>query len=266
MDVDTLTFTYSTSNFALVDNYTVTVFARTPLGADSGFFFAYKLDLKESCLLAVLTIDPNIINPAPLSYILEQAALKYILDDTVTSSETEAVCPTNFEFKVTTRDGNVINPPVRFDVDSQELKVFSTDRSHLALSPILLTLHTKYEGAQYNFAGTLDFEIVIVDPCVDTAVITTKPQVNPADYLYESTSVASVLWTLVPYTVDYTCNIIYSCTTAANSPAVGVDICNLNTATLTSSFTALGAYTLTTADMITYPPGDYQLTITGTVG
>lgn len=78
--------------------------------------------------------------------------------------------------------------------------------------------------------GTLDFEVIIVDPCLETAIVTSTPQVNPADYLYESTKVASALWTVDPFTVDYTCDIIYSCINSV-SPA-GVDICNLSTGTL----------------------------------
>ena len=45
-------------------------------------------------------------------------------------------------------------------------------------------MHVKYEGAQYSITGTLDFELIIIDPCLDTALVFPEAQVDPPDYYY----------------------------------------------------------------------------------
>lgn len=108
--------------------------------------------------------------------------------------------------------------------------------------------------------------MIIIDPCLDTALVTSYPQTDPADYFYKTTAVPDLTWSLGPvFTTDYTCTIVYSCA-VASSPA-SVDICNLIDATINAVFDPLGVtYVVSTADMVTYPPGDYTFEITGTVG
>jgi len=92
---------------ALIGFYTVFAFMRTPRHVDTGAGFSFRVEFKDPCLLSVLTIDPTIVDPSPVEYILENPQLSRVFNDAkVSESETLANCPTNYEFKVTTALGN----------------------------------------------------------------------------------------------------------------------------------------------------------------
>lgn len=114
--------------------------------------------------------------------------------------------------------------------------------------------------------GNLALEIVLIDPCINTAVVTADPQTSPDPYFYESSLVPSLNWSVIPYAVDYNCVITYSCQTLSG-PVAALDICSFTGANGEATFDGASAsYVLTTNDMVAYPPGDYVLSITGTVG
>ena len=121
-------------------------------------------------------------------------------------------------------------------------------------------------GVEYSHMGSLDFEIVLIDPCLQTATVMATAQTAPSDYYYEQPSQPSLVWSVAPpYTTDYDCPIAYSCLVTA-SPA-GVDICSILVGASSATFDSTGGvYTLTTHDMATYPPGEYTLQIRGSVG
>ena len=50
----------------------------------------------------------------------------------------------------------------------------SSDRNDLILSPLELTLKAKYEGAEFTYMGSLDFEVIIIDPCIDIVTVTSE--------------------------------------------------------------------------------------------
>lgn len=88
---------------------------------------------------------------------------------------------------------------------------------------------------------------------------------NPPDYYYETPTVPSLNWAIDPYSTDYQCTITYTCAVIAGP--VATDICNLVDATINSVFDGtVATYTVTTADMVSYPPGQYTFEITGHVG
>ena len=114
--------------------------------------------------------------------------------------------------------------------------------------------------------GNLAFEIVLIDPCISTAVVIANAQTSPDPYFYESSLVPSLNWSVIPYGVDYNCVITYSCQTLSG-PVAALDICSNTGANGEATFDgAAGTYVLKTNDMVAYPPGDYVLSITGTVG
>ena len=110
---------------------------------------------------------------------------------------------------------------------------------------------------QFNYAGSIDFEVIIIDPCVDIVTVTPEAQTNPADYNYDG----SLTWAVSPqFTLDYTCDIVYSCSTVASPPPTSLDICSISALPDSEAvFDLTGSYTLTTIDMATYPPGEYDL-------
>ena len=133
------TFTFYSTNLDLVNLYTVTVFLKTPLGVDTGFFFEYDVDFKDPCLISVLTIAQAILDPLPYEYILEQAAATRLLSDVhISETETVANCPTVFEYKLEKANGDPLaaDSIVLFDDGANEISVESSDRADLALSPI----------------------------------------------------------------------------------------------------------------------------------
>lgn len=147
-----------------------------------------------------------------------------------------------------------------FDNTINEVATVSSDRNDLALSPVELTLKVKYQGAEFIYRGSLDIDVVIIDPCIDIVEVIAEPQTYPPQYLYDG----DFTWTVDPvYTIDYNCVVVYSCQTTAGP----VDICSINALPdSTASFDAAGSYILNTIDMASYPAGDYTLSITGTVG
>ena len=92
----------------------------------------------------------------------------------MTSSETVYPCPAIIEFDVTLRSGDPLAAGfiVSFDPATNEISAVSSDRNDLALSPIELTLKAKYEGAEFAYNGALDFEVIVIDPCLDIVVVT----------------------------------------------------------------------------------------------
>lgn len=94
----------------------------------------------------------------------------------MTESEVLADCPTNYIFEVTNRDGTPLDANILFFDDvTQIISAESSDHAYIAQSPILLTMNVRYDDPKYTFAGSLDFELVIIDPCLNTAVVFTVP-------------------------------------------------------------------------------------------
>ena len=113
--------------------------------------------------------------------------------------------------------------------------------------------------------GSRNFKVILIDPCLDTAVVTSTVQSNPPEYFYEQPSNPSLQWSVSPpYSTDYTCPIVYSCMVTM-SPT-GVDICSIVAGVSSAQFDDSGTYFFTSYDMVTYKPGYYTFEITGTVG
>ena len=95
--------------------------------------------------------------------------------------------------------------------------------------------------------------IEVINPC-NTATITAGGTATPADYDYQGTlSFTAEEFDVVPPV----CDIVYTCDTI-NGPTGFGDLCSsLDTSTLD--------FSLTTQDYSVYPPGVYELEITGTV-
>jgi len=83
---------------------------------------------------------------------------------------------------------------------------------------------------------------------------------------YSYTGVSSkVEFTLSPFTVDPpACAVTYSCEVVAGPR---LDICTVNDgSTQATSDPSSGDYSFESTDMANYPPGTYEIKVTGTVG
>lgn len=112
-------------------------------------------------------------------------------------------------------------------------------------------------------AGKLDFDVNLIDPCLDSASIIATAQTNPADYAYTG-ALPIASFSLNPFIISPSfCGVsTYSCSTIIGTP----DICSV-TGTTTATFnTATGSYELNSNDMATYVPGTYRLKITAKIG
>ena len=182
--------------------------------------------IPDPCLAATLTIDPAIYAPAPYEYVLEQAPETRIFDQAhVTSSESVYPCPSTIEFDVTLRNGDPLAGGflVTFNPATNEISVASSDRSDLDLSPVELSLRAKYEGVEFAYNGSLDFDVIIIDPCLDIVTVTPEAQTDPSAYDYSG----QLVWSVDPhFSLDFTCEIVYSCATEA-SPN-GSNICAID--------------------------------------
>ena len=109
---------------------------------------------------------------------LEQIVETRVFDQVhVTSSEVTYTCPATIEFDVTLRNGDPLPAGfiAQFDPAINEIFVVSSDRADLALSPLELTLKAKYFGAEFSYNGFLNFEVIIIDPCID--IVTVTPEI-----------------------------------------------------------------------------------------
>ena len=111
-------------------------------------------------------------------------------------------------------------------------------------------------------AGKLDFDVKLIDPCLNSSTIVATTQINPADYTYTGASPLST-FSLNPFTISPSfCVPTYSCVVIVGFP----DICSISGATTATFNTGTGSYQLSTTDMAAYVPGVYSFKITATVG
>ena len=181
--------TIETSDVTLTGVYTVTVTMLRPSSAVSTFTLSFTITIEEPCGAATFTFDPSIF-PDPYEYVVTQPAdVHTILDSLVISSETEAVCP-DIVFSFEKRGGGKFDASI-FDYDEtlQTLSTYTVSRQKIGVH--LLTMYAQYVGDNYSVAGTYDFEVHLIDPCLDHATLTPQAQTDPADYYYSGNTPAA---------------------------------------------------------------------------
>ena len=155
----------------------------------------------------------------------------------MTSTEILATCP-DIVFSLFKRDLSAFDATVfTFNAVAQSLTTFSSSQAKIGLYQ--LTLQARYSGATYTVAGKLDFDVKLIDPCLNSATITATAQTNPADYAYTGASPLAS-FSLNPFTIFPSfCGVpTYSCLVIVGTP----DICSI-TGTTTATFnTSTGSY------------------------
>jgi len=140
------------------------------------------------------------------------------------------------------------------------LTTFSSSQTKIGLYQ--LTLQARYSGTSYSVAGKLDFDVKLIDPCLDSATIMATSQTNPLDYAYTGAA-PFASFSLNPFTISPTfCVPTYSCLVIVGTP----DICSITGSSAASFSTLTGKYQLSTTDIATYVPGVYTFKITASVG
>ena len=88
----------------------------------------------------------------------------------MTSTEILATCP-DIVFSLFKRDLSALDATVfTFNAAAQSLTTFSSSQAKIGLYQ--LTLLAKYSGATYSVAGKLDFDVKLIDPCLNSVTIT----------------------------------------------------------------------------------------------
>ena len=118
-------------------------------------------------------------------------------------------------------------------------------------------------GATFTWAGSLDFSVNFVDPCLTQALVTAPVQSNPADYFYDFSATSEFI--LAPFVVSPTfCVSVYSCS-GISGPRT--DMCQLMFIDSVGRITTgvfdinTGKHTFSSTDKTNFPPGIYEFQI-----
>ena len=118
-------------------------------------------------------------------------------------------------------------------------------------------------GATFTWAGSLDFSVNFVDPCLTQALVTAPVQSNPADYLYDFSATSEFI--LTPFVISPAfCVPVYSCS-GISGPRT--DMCQLmfidSLGRITTGFFDIntGKHTFSSTDKTNFPPGIYEFQI-----
>lgn len=86
------------------------------------------------------------------------------------SAESFATCPYGFTFDLKNQDGsNILGTVFSWSELLQEVGTETYDKSKIGVYPMRLKI--KYDGHDYMPDNYFDFEIEIIDPCIDSATL-----------------------------------------------------------------------------------------------
>ena len=157
-------------------------------------------------------------------------------------------------------------PPMAYDQSINTFEIYSEDFSLLGDRNITVASFLTQYPVTKSLTPDASTTIEILNPCDDPFSLTSTAQTNPPDYIYKSTQRAKVELTLAQFIVDpdaSVCPITYSCQVIGPNS----DVCSKTDGDTVATFsTTTGDYSFISIDKVNYPPGEYEFTITGTVG
>ena len=154
------------------------------LGVDTGIGFTWKATLESPCFDATLTYAPSNW-PIPYQYFATYPAdVKDILGADVSSTELGATCPYEYNFIVVNRDGSDIDPAVFTYMVSPSITTETSDRLKIGVYDLTLKIRYKSHGDLTISPHLYEFQIEIIDTCLDQAGLTPQIQVDPDIYYY----------------------------------------------------------------------------------
>ena len=95
------------------------------------------------------------------------------------TDEVPATCPYDISFDLTNRDGSPILGSVFTWTGggTQTIGTFTNDKTKIGVYP--MRLHIKYFQHDQLTTNYYDFDIEIVDPCLNNAILIPEPQTDP---------------------------------------------------------------------------------------
>ena len=206
--------------------------ALTPGGAETGIGFSFTLTVESPCYDAVLNYVPTNF-PDPFQYvagITNFAQQKLDIND-FTHDGPQDVCNFTFDYILTYRDGNPIDPENISFCNKCNGKIDMFMNKPESIGNYELTLKYAFKGHDVeNSPYTYDFEIDIIDPCLDHASLTPQSQTNPNTYYYTGDSPAAQ-FTLNPFEIEpedfCTATVTYSCEVVSGPRT---DLCTIDEA------------------------------------
>ena len=123
-------------------------------------------------------------------------------------------------------------------------------------------LWVKYDHSAYSYVSSyVDFQVDWVDPCDPLDTFAAIPVTNPDDYYFTSHS-PSAQMTATLFDVEPTyCSIAYTC----SNTGPRTDMCSVVSGSSSGTFdVSNGNYAFGSNDIVSFPPGTYTFTITGT--
>ena len=128
----------------------------------------------------------------------------------------------------------MIDPDVfEFNQDSQTIKTYTYNRDKIGIHEFTLTMAYDIFDPVFH---TFDFEIEIIDPCLNHAILTPATQVDPPSYYYTGNNPAAE-FNLAPFGIEPInfCTISHSCAVKDDPLLPTIDLCTIiETATYTT--------------------------------
>ena len=113
----------------------------------------------------------------------------------MTSSTSEATCPTTYDYTLVNQDLSTIDSAVFVYDGSSVLTISTSDVNKAAAYP--LKLQVSYTGAGYAVAGSLDFTVNILKTCIDATLTIASSTLTATPVNYEITAGAPSTETFV---------------------------------------------------------------------
>lgn len=176
-DAASRSFTVSTSNISLLGDYQVLVTAITPAkeSVDTGIGWSFSVSIRSRCAEATITFDP-IILPDPLSYVASFPADVQTIDEAkvTVADDIALLCPFGFEYVLGTQDDSTIDAEL-FSFDSSTMTLNTVATVPEKVGEYALAFYAHFAGFPILPTNKFDFTVIVIDPCIDHAVITATP-------------------------------------------------------------------------------------------
>lgn len=156
--------------------------------------------------------------------------------------------------------------PLSYDTETRTFTMRSEDFNLIGKREFSIQAYlTEYPSMRTTEKAEKAY-LTILNPCLAPTSVSASQQASlRIEYSYIGASPA-VEFQINPFAVEPPiCDLLYACETIL-TPGQSADICSISDGNSDASFDQVsGAYKFQTADKVKYPPGSYQLKITGSL-
>ena len=122
-------------------------------------------------------------------------------------------------------------------------------------------LWVKYDNSVFDYISYVDFQVDWVSPCDPPDTFAAISLTNPDDYYFTSSSPSAQMTATLFDVVPTFCSIAYTC----SNTGPRTDMCSVVSGSSSGTFeVSNGNYDFSSNDIVSFPPGTYTFTITGT--